>query len=237
MGKGKIKIIGTSHISPQSIKQIENVIRKELPDCVAVELDPGRFHGLMRKEAISFRAIKQIGVRNYVVAKIFSMIQQHFGKKTGIMPGEEMLTAVKMAREVKSDLVLIDQDIQVTLEKIRKIPFMEKLGLFLSFFKKAEKAERFDLRKVPVERVVEKVLEELKKTSPSLYRVLVEERDYFMARHLFELSQKYEKIVAVVGMGHKRGILKALKEMERDKKKLDKKIMRYRMGAGPVPGL
>ncbi|HIJ99134.1 TPA: TraB family protein [archaeon] len=230
--KAKLKIIGTSHISPESIRQIESTIKKEKPDCVAVELDPGRLEGLLRKQTIGFRSISQIGVRNFFVAKIFSSIQRYLGRKTGVMPGEEMLTAVNIAREIRADLALIDQNILVTLERMRSIPFIEKLKLFFSLFKKSNVDEKIDLRKVPLERVVEKVLDELKKISPNLYKVLVEERDTYMANHLFNLSQKYNKIVAVVGVGHRKGILKALKELEEDKEKLDKKIMHYKRRTG-----
>ncbi len=233
--KPKIRIIGTSHISPQSIRQIEHTIRKESPDCIAVELDAGRLHGLLRKEPVSWKSISQVGVRNFAVAKIFSVIQRHLGKKTGVMPGEEMLTAVKMAQEVRADLVLIDQDIRTTLERIRKIPFSEKLKLFLSFFRKTEFDEKIDLRKVPIERVVGKVLDELRKTAPTLHSVLVKERDEYMAKMLFQLSQKYDRIIAVVGVGHKKGIIKELKRMKREKKKLDEKITRYKFYSRPYP--
>ncbi len=225
---GKIKIIGTSHISPESIAKIKRIIKEEMPDCVAVELDPGRLQGLLRKETVSLKSIKYIGMRNFITAKIFSAIQRHLGKKTGVMPGEEMLTAVEMARETKADLALIDQDMLTTLERIKSIPFSEKAKLFLSFFKKSDSEEKIDLRKVPMDKTVEIVIEELKKISPSLYRVLVEERDAHMARNLFELRKKYKKIVAVVGVGHKKGILRNLTIFEMKNKELDRKVLQYK---------
>ena len=212
---GRIKIIGTSHISPESAKEIEGTIRKEMPDCIAVELDAGRLQGLLRKETISLRAVRYIGIRNFFVAKILSMIQGYLGRKTGMMPGEEMLTAVKMAREVRADLVLIDQDMQITLNRMRAIPFLEKAKIFFSIFKKSEPVE-IDLKKVPLEKFVNKILEEIKNISPTLYKVLVEERDLHMARALLELSKRYDNIIAVVGIGHKRGILRNLGELKKE---------------------
>ncbi len=235
--RAKIKIIGTSHISPESIRQIERTIRNETPDCVAVELDPGRLEGLLRKETVGFKSISQIGIRNFLVAKIFSSVQRYLGRKTGVMPGEEMLTAVNIAREVKADLALIDQNMLTTLERMRSIPFTEKVKLFFSFFKKSEIEEKIDLRKVPLEQVVEKVLLELKEISPNLYKVLVEERDIYMAKHLTNLSKKYKKIVAVVGVGHKKGILKVMKKLEKEKEEMDKKIMKYKYHTRPYSNL
>ena len=228
MQKAKIVIIGTSHISPESIREIDRAIKEEKPDCVAVELDAGRLHGLLKKEPISLSAISEIGFRNFLVAKIFSMIQRYLGRKTGVMPGEEMLTAVKSASEMKADLALVDQDIRITLERMKTIPFTEKVKLFFSFFRKIDTEEKFDLRKVPVERIVEKVLDELREISPTLYEVLVEERNRYMAKRLFDLSHRYKKIIAVVGIGHKKGILRDLKKLETEKKELDKKIMLYK---------
>ncbi len=207
-----IKVIGTSHISPESISEIKKTIEREMPDCVAVELDPGRFEALRRGETIKLSAAKEIGFKNYIIAKFLSVLQRYLGKKTGVIPGEEMLTAVNSAIKVKADVAFIDQDIRITLQKLGKVPLSEKFRIFLSLFKKIKiKSESFNLNEVPDEELVEILLKSVKETSPTLYRVLVEERNDYMANALKSLCRRYEKIVAVVGMGHKREILKRLK--------------------------
>lgn len=220
-----IKIIGTSHISPESVRKIKRTIKKVKPDLVAVELDPIRFEALRRGETVNISAIRYIGFRNYVVAKFFSWIQRYLGKKTGVMPGTEMLVAVRAAQEVKAKIAFIDQDIRKTLNSLKRMKFREKLGIFFSLFRKVKVKHEFDLRKVPEEELVDELIKYLKETSPTLYEVMIEERDMHMAHCLFNLSKKYEKIVAVVGMGHKKGIEEDLKEI----RKTHDKIAKYRV--------
>ncbi len=203
--EAEIEVIGVSHISPESIKEIREKVKKKKPDCVAVELDRNRFEALRRGEKISISAIKYIGFRNYLFAKIMSAVQGYLGKKTGVIPGEEMLSAVKAGHESGADIALIDRNLKTTLDRLKTISFREKLGLFFSIFKKI-KIENFDLRKVPPERVVEQIIDQIKETSPGLYRVMIEERNVHMARILSKLQEKYSKILVVVGAGHKKGL-------------------------------
>ena len=42
-------IIGTSHIAPQSIKQVTQIIKTKKPEIIALELDRQRFLALMQK--------------------------------------------------------------------------------------------------------------------------------------------------------------------------------------------
>lgn len=209
---GKIKIIGVSHISPESIEEVRNKIKQEKPECVAVELDRNRLEALKRGETINLSAVKHIGFKNYLIAKFMSVIQKYLGKKTGVIPGQEMLTAVNTAVESEADVALIDRNLKVTLDRLKKIPLLEKIKLFLSIFKRA-KVKEFDLNKVPPEKVIELMVNEVKKISPELYRVMVEERNKYMAQALFSLSKRYDKIIAVVGAGHKKGIKKLLRKL------------------------
>lgn len=205
-----IKIIGTSHVSPQSLKEIASTIDKLKPDCVAVELDPNRYEALRRGDHVNISAVKYIGFRNYLVAKILSIVQEHLGKKTGVMPGEEMLKAVDMGRKVGADIALIDRDIRITLDRMRMMRLAEKLRILLGVFKKVPVEEKFDLKEVPAEKLVDHLVDHIKTLSPTLYNALIHERDVHMARALYGLSQKYENIVAVVGVGHARGIKREL---------------------------
>lgn len=208
-----IKIIGTSHISPESLREIDIVIAEVKPDCVAVELDPNRFEALRRGEKINLSAVKYIGFGNYLVAKILSMIQGYLGKKTGVMPGEEMMEAVHMGSKSGADIALIDRDIRITLNRMKRMPLREKIQVFLSFFRRVRVEEKFDINKVPAEKMVEQFMGYLKELSPTLYSALISERDLHMARVLVELSKRYERIVVVVGLGHKKGITRELEKL------------------------
>ena len=51
---------------------------------------------------------------------------------------------------------------------------------------------------------------EFQKTFPKLYKILVEDRNIYMANQLKELSKTHKKIVAVIGAGHRKGIKQIL---------------------------
>ena len=47
----EIILLGTAHISQESIHQVEETIRQEKPDCVAVELDDQRYASMKNPES------------------------------------------------------------------------------------------------------------------------------------------------------------------------------------------
>ena len=46
----KITLIGTAHVSAESVKEVDETIRALQPDCVAVELDEKRAASIENKE-------------------------------------------------------------------------------------------------------------------------------------------------------------------------------------------
>ncbi|MCJ7816999.1 MAG: TraB/GumN family protein, partial [Candidatus Aenigmarchaeota archaeon] len=69
---------------------------------------------------------------------------------------------------------------------------------------------KLDLSKVPPEKLVNQVIELLRKEFPWLHRILIEERNLYMAQRVFQLSQRCQNIVVVVGAGHAKGIAEIL---------------------------
>ena len=115
-----INIIGTSHIAAQSIRDVTKTIEKELPEYVAIELDRRRFYGLTHpmKRKLSLSDIRKIGVKGFLFNIAGAWIEKKLGKMVGVQPGTEMKTAVKLAKKHRLKLALIDQDIQITLNKL-----------------------------------------------------------------------------------------------------------------------
>lgn len=64
------------------------------------------------------------------------------------------------------------------------------------------------------EDVLSTMVSEFQKVSPNAARVLLDERDAFMAGNLMRASSRYRKIVAIVGAGHKKGISEYLLHRE-----------------------
>jgi pheromone shutdown-related protein TraB len=217
-----LHIIGTSHISPMSLTQVESFVLNRKPEIIALELDRGRLGSLLHEgEKRKFR-IKDSGVKGYLFALLVSYVESKLGKLTGVTPGSEMKIAYESARKTGAKVRLIDQDIRVTLRRL-KITWKEKLnfvydlisGGFSYLFGKGEAIE-FDLNKVPPEKLIETLTEKVKKRYPSIYRVLIEERNQHMAKKLFILMRKNpgSQILAVVGAGHGREMLEIIKTLD-----------------------
>ncbi len=213
-----LRIIGTSHISPESLRKVERVILEESPAVVAVELDRKRFAALLQKgrRKLSFGDIRRVGFKGWLFALIGAWVEEKLGKKVGVAPGAEMLLAIKTAQKVGSKIAFIDQDIEITLRRFSKaLSWKEKWRFIVDAFKGLflRKGVKFDLSKVPSEKVIEKLIRDVRLRYPNVYRVLVAERNAVMAHRLAHIMKQFpdEKIIAVVGAGHERDIAGLLK--------------------------
>lgn len=196
------------------------------------------------KREISLNQIFHFGLKGYLFAKIGQYLQQKLGKMVGVAPGAEMKTALELAQKNKIQVAFIDQPLQVTLQRFsRSLTWKEKgrfvmdllsglffprrqlkkLGLGKEFGKRGVGTElgkgnlgKWDLKKVPDEKIISTLIQELKRRYPSVYRVLVEERNKYMVRQLVHLLRKHpgKKILAVVGAGHKEGMEELLLKVE-----------------------
>ncbi len=221
-----IKIIGTSHIAKQSTREIREKIEQWKPDIVAVELDIARLQALFQKEQnIRLRDIWTLGFFGFVFAKVGSWLQKSLGKRVGIMPGTDMKIAVIEARKIKAKIYLIDRPLLLTLQRLSKnMPVWEKLRLvwyilFGSLYPENRKLlKHINLAKVPSEEVIERMVRDLRAKFPAMYRILIEERNNYMAKRLLRIKKYFprEEILAVVGAGH----LKSLKEMLKSKEEV-----------------
>lgn len=203
----EITLIGTAHIFKESVDEVKETIISEMPEAVCIELDPKRYYGLLTGQRMSFvDIVKAKGIKTGIIAGFLGYVERKLGEDMGVFPGKEMITAAQYCKNINARLYLIDRDAEITVEKMTRIPFKEKLtlvkALILSPFQK-EKI-RLDLNKENIESLIEG----LRKLSPYLYRVLIEERDQFMAEKIKEIEEK--RIVVVVGAGHVKGVLERI---------------------------
>ncbi len=221
----KIKIIGTSHIAPESIKKVEKTILETKPDIVAIELDRKRLIALLSKDKhkLSYRDIRRVGFKGWLFALIGAWAEKKLGDKVGVSPGADMLKAVSAAQQTGARIALIDQDIEITLKKFsRSLSWKEKFTFLGDLFKGIvlRKGIQFDLSKVPTQKVIDKLIEDVRKRYPNIYRVLVKERNEYMAQKLAHIVKHYpdSRIIAVVGAGHEKEIILLLKSYLKTKK-------------------
>ncbi|MBU2560430.1 TraB/GumN family protein [archaeon] len=206
-----ITIIGTAHISKDSVDEVREKINQLRPDVVAVELCEPRYKGLTEQRDIPILDLIKDKNSMFVITNILlSLLQRRLGEEVGIKPGREMLTAIDTAKEIGTNFALVDRDIGITLKRaLSKMGFFEKLRavkeLVFAFDVSTEdlKTEVEELKR---DEKITDVLKLLENVSPNLFQVMVRERDAYMAKKLLELQEKHVNVVAVVGAGHKRGI-------------------------------
>ena len=150
----KIKVLGTSHISKQSVDEIKNTIKEFKPDIVAVELDDQRYHALMSRvrRKIKLRNALKLGLFGFLFYIIGSISQKVLGKKTGQQPGIDMKTGIIEGKKSGAKVALIDRDISITLYRLSKRVSMKeksKLVFYLLFGGFSKNKINLDLTKVP----------------------------------------------------------------------------------------
>ncbi|MBT3255163.1 MAG: TraB/GumN family protein [Deltaproteobacteria bacterium] len=214
----EIILVGTAHVSTESADLVERVIEEEKPDTVAVELCQSRYQAMTDKnrwqETDLIKVIKEKKAFLLLSNLMLASFQKRIGKKLGIKPGEEMLRAVNTAKKMEADIHLADRDVRTTLSRTwRLMGFWTKFKLLLQLITSmgdVEDIEKEDIEKLKEQDVLETLLSELGKTLPDLQRVLIDERDQYLAHKIRTAPGK--KIVAVVGAGHVPGIKKYWEE-------------------------
>jgi pheromone shutdown-related protein TraB len=203
----EIIVVGTAHISEESIAEVRRTIEAERPDVVAVELDPGRYQALTNPEQQS-ASIKDI----LSSGKLYQFLVHWL--LVGVKPGSEMLSAIDAARSVGASVALVDRDINITIARFwAKMRLIEKLKMLIALLGIGTSDEEIDLdlKEITSDDTISQLVTELRQFSPNAAQVLVDERDAYLAGNLLKLRGK---IVAVVGAGHKEGIKHYLEHPE-----------------------
>jgi pheromone shutdown-related protein TraB len=216
-----LNLIGTSHIAEESLREVQRSIEKGKPDIVALELDRKRLAALMQRKPrkVRLRDIRRVGIKGFLFSLIGAWAEKKLGEQVGVKPGSEMILAVKLAKKNKLLLALIDQDIEITLKRFsQELSWKEKWFFIIDIvkaviFKKRE--VHFDLRRVPSQKIITKLIKKVRKRYPHIYKVLVTERNDVMARNLFNIMQQNpnKKILGIIGAGHEKEIINIIKNI------------------------
>ena len=117
----KITLIGTAHVSVESITEVEETIRSLKPDCVCIELDEKRADSIQNPEKYSQLDIVKVLKNNQgfllLANLILASFQRRMGQNMGVKPGDEMLAAMNTAKELNIPSKMVDRPIQVTLRR------------------------------------------------------------------------------------------------------------------------
>jgi pheromone shutdown-related protein TraB len=216
----EVIIVGTAHVSEKSVQEVTRAIEEAKPDIVAVELCPARYRAITGQEEEKEIKISELlsGSKLYffLVQMFLAYIQKKIGDEMGVKPGSEMLAAIESAKKIGAHVALVDRDIGITIQRFwSAMGFLDKVRLIWSLIPAAFGwgEEEIDIDSITQDDIVSQMISEFRKISPGAANVLVDERDAYIARNLFQLS-KEGRVLAVVGAGHREGITKHLAHPE-----------------------
>ncbi len=213
VGGRQIVLLGTAHVSRESVEEVRQVIAEEKPDRVCVELDEGRYTSMSQgsswKDLNVGKVIRQGKGFLLLANLVLSSFQRRLGKDLGVKPGEEMLAGVQAAEALGVPYSLCDRNIQVTLRRAWGRTSLwgrtKMLAAMLASVFSDEKLSAEDIEKLKQKDILQSMMEELADYLPAAKEVLIDERDLYLAAKITEAPG--QKVVAVVGAGHLDGIV------------------------------
>lgn len=216
-----IHLVGTAHVSKNSAEEVREIIEKENPDRVCIELDDGRMKSKTKDASYENMDIKKIfkeGKGFLLLANTaLASFQKRMGQQTGSDPGAEIIGAAKLAEEKGIPVSLCDREIQVTFRRAwGKSSLWNKCKLLATLISASfsnEKISEEDLEDLKNEETLESMLKEVAKELPSVKEVLIDERDRYLATSIYTSEGKTK--VAVIGAGHTQGIIRTLEKLEK----------------------
>ncbi len=206
-------LVGTAHVSQESADLVRAVIDEGDCDAVCIELDQGRYEALAKPQRFDGLDLREIIRKRQLATLALSLVmaayQRSLGLQLGVRPGTELLEGAMAAEERGIPVHLCDREVGITLRRAwAELSLWKKLlllsTLLAGLFEKQELTEE-DLRELRRADVLSNLLNELGEAFPGIKRVLIDERDAYLAERI--RSTPGDRLVAVVGAGHVQGIL------------------------------
>lgn len=211
-----ILLIGTAHISQESVQLVQKTIAEELPDAVCIELDDKRYKVLTEKKRWQALDLKEVIRKKQLSTLMINMLmasyQKKLGNQLGVTPGAELLAAAETANLHSIPIYLCDRDVRITLRRAWKSTSFWRKGYLLaallaSMFDRSEVSEE-KLTELKKKDVLADLMDEMGDALPDVKRVLIDERDIYLAEKI--RTAEGQKIIGVVGAGHVSGIVSHL---------------------------
>ncbi|MDR1575732.1 MAG: TraB/GumN family protein [Treponema sp.] len=230
LGGAGIDLIGTAHVSRESIDEVARVIREEKPGVVCVELDRGRYASISQKEnweRLNVSNVFKEGKGFLLIANlVLAGFQRRLGNELGVNPGDEMKTAVETAVELGIPYSLCDREVQITLRRAwARCGLWSKCKLLASLFSSAfttEKLSPEEIENLKNRSELDGMMSELAGYLPGVKETLIDERDRYLAAKIWTAAGGGNEAagtrqpgiaVAVVGAGHLQGIKTHLEKL------------------------
>ena len=204
-----VLLLGAAHVVDLE-RALRTVLGGRVLDGVAVELDPERAAGLLHPPPGGRQPASGLPF----VTRLWSVFQRRLGADIGAgEAGAEMKVAAQVAEERQLPLFLIDDPIRFTVMRlIQTMPFKERVQLLVGAVVALFVPSRLVRREVDrYAAAPEEYTSAMRAASPTMARVLLDERNEHMADRLTQLRvQGYGRLAAVVGDAHLPGLAAAL---------------------------
>ena len=109
-----LRIVGTAHVSSESVQLVRKQIEDWGPDVVAVELCQSRLGSLTEPEQLDsedlLKIINEGRSAMILLQSALASQQRKMGMSSGEKPGAELLAAVNAAEDSEVPIELIDRD-------------------------------------------------------------------------------------------------------------------------------
>ncbi|MCY3590945.1 MAG: TraB/GumN family protein [Acidobacteria bacterium] len=208
----EVFLVGTAHVSPQSVRDTNETIEAIEPDTVCVELCEARYQNLENQESWRkldiFQVLREGKAALLLSSFLMHSFQRRIAQRFGIEPGAEMRAAIAQAKDRGARLELIDRDIQISLKRTwASLGFWQRAKVMTqltgSIFVGDDLKEE-DIEKLRDSANLTDLMSALAEALPSVKGALIDERDAYMAEKLRQSAGP--RTVAVVGAGHLPGI-------------------------------
>ncbi len=168
----EIRIIGTAHVSQQSVDEVRTAIEEFKPDVVAIELDTARYTAV-KKQARDPSVDDVLEVKNFnslLVQWLLAYLQRKIGIDVGVEPGAEMKIAITEAEQRNIPLALVDRDIRLTLLRFwSSLGFFEKINMFWALIvsiAEVDNGQEIDIESLKEQNVIDVVMRSSRPTAP-----------------------------------------------------------------------
>ena len=206
-------LIGTAHISAESVEEVKSAVETQKPDCVAIELDDERLKTMTEEESWKNLDIVSVLKKNQgfvlMANLILASFQKKMGSNVGVKPGDDMRAAYDKASKLGIKTAMVDRPVKVTLRrawaKNSFIGKMKLLSLMIASIFDTEEVSSDQIENLKNSSEMDNMMSELSSYLPAVKKVLIDERDLYLASHIY--SCEGNKVLAVLGAGHIPGVI------------------------------
>jgi pheromone shutdown-related protein TraB len=216
-------LVGTAHVSKESVRDVRTTIETVRPQTVCVELCAARHKAITSSDAWKKMDIVEVVRKRKAVFLLAQLILTSFyrrlGDHLGVQPGAEMIEGIEGAKGIGAELVLADREIDITLKRVwGHLSVWNKfkmVGHLVGSLFVAEKISEEFIEEMKEEDQLESLLKEFAGSFPEVKKRLIDERDIYLAQKI--RNAPGDPVVAVVGAAHVPGIRKYMhREMSLD---------------------